>query len=181
MFLIRTVYVKEDIEGLYRAFIAGKKLIRTSKTAVRIITTVLAILFWLFATFIIIANLTTGDIRAVLRGLPIALIFIGLGFFIFFRGRAGFDSKTSWKMYPYKGKQLTYCFSDNEFILEQTNSTTRVSYDAIIRIYEDSERYYLFDSPQTAHILPKRDFEQNRVPEFGDFISSVTGMPIEHF
>ncbi|MDO4541146.1 MAG: hypothetical protein Q4B48_08690 [Syntrophomonadaceae bacterium] len=46
---VTTVYQREDMEGFCAAFLAGKKAYRISHKALRIISTALAIPFWLLA------------------------------------------------------------------------------------------------------------------------------------
>ena len=178
-FSVRTVYTKEDTEGFYRAFLSGRKLANTSEKVVKIILTCTAILFWVLAAVILVAQLAAGNIWAIPSTLPLPAIFSAIGFFVYSKGRTRFKSKSSWKAYPHKGEQLIWHFDDGGFTLEQKHSSTRFAYAGIIRIYEDPERFYLFDSPRSAHILPKRDFEQTDVAAFGDFISASTGLPTE--
>ena len=177
---IQTVYQREDIEGFYEAFLAGKKPVRAAKKVSKVIATILAVLFWACAAFMLIAQICIGDITAVLSGLPLTFIMAALGLLMFTSGRKPFKSKASWKAYPNKGEQLSYCFREHDFILTQANSETKTSYSGIVRLFEDKRRFYLFNSPQTAHILPKRDFAPSYVDEFRDFITAVTGLVMEH-
>ena len=89
-------------------------------------------------------------------------------------------SKSIWKAYQNKGEQLTYCFYEDEFTLKREHSLIVISYTGIIRLYEDKERFFLFDSPKTSYILPKRDFDKNLIATFRDFITVSTGLPMEH-
>ena len=175
-FSIKTVYNKEDIEGLYDAFIASRRHIHITRKISKVISTVLAALFWIVAAGILIAMLVNGDRRQFLRGLPIVIVFAGIGLLMFAKRMNRIRSKLSWKAYPHKGKQLAYNFNDGDFTLEQEYSVAKISYAGIIRIYEDSKRFYLFDSPQTAHILPKRDFDKTPATAFGAFITEKTGL-----
>ncbi|HBD86606.1 MAG TPA: hypothetical protein DC001_04185 [Clostridiales bacterium] len=61
----------------------------------------------------------------------------------------------------------------------QQNSVTETKCAGLVRLFEDAERFYLFISPQTAHILPKRDFKAGSIDDFQTFVANVTGMRFE--
>lgn len=176
---IQTVYQREDIEGFYDAFFSGKQVVRTSKKVLKIITTILAIPCWLFAALIFVTQLFTGNIQVILTGIPLSAIFVLFGFWLYSRGRTRFRSKASWKAYPNKGELLTYRFDEQSFTLTQQNSVIETRYAGLVRLCEDAERFYLFTSPQTAHILPKRNFEANSIDGFRTFLTNVAGMHFE--
>ena len=154
-FEIKTVYSSEDLEGLYDAFLSGEKSVRISKKTTKAASTFGAILFWVFAALIL------------------------LGWLMFFMGNRRFRSKAVWNAYPNKGEQILFRFSSDGFLSTQGHLETKVSYAGIVRLCQDSQRLYLFTSPQVAYILPKRDFIE-QVDAFREFICASTGLQMEY-
>lgn len=175
---ITTTYCREDIDGFYDAFLSGKKSIRLSKKITKVVTTALAALIWGFAALMLLATLPAKSIQITVGALPLTMAFALLGAWLFSLGRRGFRSKAAWKAYPFRGEPLIFQFSHQEFVLYQRNTETKTRYGGIVRLYEDDLRFYLFTSPQNAHILPKRDLGAE-IAAFRQDIMSATGLPME--
>ena len=178
-FEIKTVYSREDLEGLYDAFLSGEKSARISKKITKAASTFGAILFWAFAALTLISNLFTGSLYIFLIAFSMSAVIALLGWLMFFMGNRRFRSKAVWNAYPNKGEQILFRSSSDGFLSTQGHLETKVSYAGIVRLCQDSQRLYLFTSPQVAYILPKRDFIE-QVDAFREFICASTGLQMEY-
>ena len=171
-FEIKTVYSREDLEGLYDAFLSGEKSARISKKITKAASTFGAILFWAFAALTLISNLFTGSLYIFLIAFSMSAVIALLGWLMFFMGNRRFRSKAVWNAYPNKGEQILFRFSSDGFLSTQGHLETKVSYAGIVRLCQDSQRLYLFTSSQVAYILPKRDFIE-QVDAFREFRTCI--------
>lgn len=178
-FEIKTVYSREDLEGFYDAILSGRKSFRISRNVIKVAATFVAILFWILAALVLIASLFIEDLPALLPTLPLSAGTALLGWWIFSMGNWKFRSKAVWKAYPNKGEQLLFRFSPDGLLSTQGYTESKISYAGITRLCEDSQRLYLFTSPQVAYILPKRDFAE-QVDAFREFICASTGLQMEY-
>ena len=81
-FEIKTVYSREDLEGLYDAFLSGEKSVRISKKITKAASTFGAILFWAFAALTLISNLFTGSLYIFLIAFSMSAVIALLGWLI---------------------------------------------------------------------------------------------------
>lgn len=176
---IRTVYSKEDIEGFCEAYSARNKLSRTFRKFNKVATTIFAVVQWGIALLLLIASIVLKfSLKS--EGFFIFAVIIFMGLVIFYSGRrSSFESKIAWKAYPYKGEQIVFNFLPGGFFILERNSETEVRYEGLVRVYEDDKRFYLFNTPRNAFILPKRDFKID-IDEFRNFITSVVQLQVEH-
>lgn len=175
---IRTIYIREDFEGLYDTFSSKKKSIPIYKKVINMISIIIAALFWGLIVVLFIKSIVTSGIRDFKYFLHSILI-IWAGIVIFYVSRRSFKVKEMWKRYHDKGEEIVFRFLPDKLVISERNSETKVNYAGIVRLYEDDKRFYLFTSERYAYILPKRDFI-TEIDEFSNFITSVTKLQIEH-
>ena len=181
-YTIKTVYRPEDLNGLYNAFLLTKKSMKAADKIRRIISTALAAVFWGMTALVllpaVIGSIENRSMQRLLSALPLTLVFLLIGLWLYSTGHRSFKSKLSWKSYPFKNVEIVHRFYSDRYTVSQPSSETTNEYSLIIRIVEDESRFYLFTSPQTAHILPKRDFQGN-VDAFRSDIAEATGLMVE--
>ena len=180
---IKTVYRPEDLEGLQNAYLLGKKHMKILNKISGIISTLSAVILWCIGALFIIGGMIdisqNFSIQGIFAYLPMTLVFILLGLWVYSVGHRGFKIRYSWKMYPFKNTEIAHHFYPDKYIIAQPSSETINKYSIIIRLFEDEKRFYLFTSPQTAHILPKRDIDES-IDVFRDFITKATGLEMEY-
>ncbi len=181
-YTIKTVYRPDDLNGLYNAFLFIKKPVKIAAKILSIIGAVLAFVFWGLAALdligAVISSIKTKNIQVLLTSLPLTLFFLLFGLWLYASGHRGFRNRSAWKSYPFKNVELVYRFYSDRYTVSQPSSETTNEYTLIIRIVEDEDRFYLFTSPQTAHILPKRDL-YGKIDEFRADIAKAAGLTIE--
>ncbi|MDD3347554.1 YcxB family protein [Oscillibacter sp.] len=181
-YFVETVYQAEDIKGFYDAFFYSRRAVRTFTKISRVLGVFLAGLCFLLAILMgssavsAFAQDGDGEVGGILAGAT--LFFLGMGWF-FLQSRGGPVGRArAWKSYQHKGETLRYRFDVYHFTQESKGVRSELDYFVLQSIYEDRDRYYLFDSPRTAHILPKRDFQQGTPEAFREFISHTAGKPV---
>jgi len=178
---VRTVYGKEDIAGLAGAYSYTQRPTRAVGKALRKVSLVLGTLMMAMAVIAVVGA------AFLLQGLPHerrgefllavvvgTLIWFLLGLRFFLKSGAPLGGAWAWRSYRQKGEELRYRFEPCRFVLERPHARCEYDYRAILQIVENEGCFYLFDTPQTAFILPKRDFQQGTPDEFRDFIQRVT-------
>ena len=191
IFKVRTVYQKEDLRGLDIALYYAKRPRRKSKKVLHWIWSgVWAFLMVMFLMGLVkllpdmIRMAVALEDRHVLHYITsyvvvMVAVFV-LGFRMILKSNVPIGVGLSWRLFKQKGEEFRLCFDMYHFTLERPNVRGEYEYGLILRILEDKERFYLFDSVQSAFILPKRDFEQGTADEFRAFISRTTGKPVEY-
>lgn len=191
IFKVRTVYQKEDLRGLDIAFYYAKRPSRKSKNVLRWVWFGI----WAFLSLLLLRGLVTflpdmvrmareqgdGHILHYITSYVFAMVVIfGFGFRMILKSDVPIGVGLSWRLFKQKGEEFCLCFDACHFTLERPNVRGEYEYGLILRILEDKGRFYLFDSAQSAFILPKRDFEQGTADEFREFISHTTGKTVEY-
>ena len=176
---IITTYCQKDLQGFYKAFVAGNKKYRVSKMICKIISTVSAIIFWCFAALLLIGICLPENTECLYMLIPSTIVIMLIGFIILFSGKRGFHSKDFWKAYESKGEELTFHFSIEDFTVIGRYSETKIQYAGIHRLYEDDLRFYLFISPRVAYIVPKQDFGTG-LAVFRENIEIAANLKVEH-
>ena len=188
IFEIQTVYQKEDIEGLSKAYYYSKRPLRAVGKLLSWLNAGLGLLLIAVSLFMLL-RLPSIISSTINRG-PHDLLFVGISMimtmalFLFgikslSKSNMPFDTKLAWKLFKPKGERLCYRFEPDHIWLERPNVKSEIEYKCIQRLFEDKDRFYLFDSPQTAFVLPKRDFQQGNIEAFRDFIAGKTGKTVE--
>lgn len=190
IFKIRTVYKKEDLQGLSKAYYYTKRPLRTMNKILNwLYFGIGLLLMFLFLKLLIgipkvvsmaMAYEDRSAFSFVMTSIAMAFAFLALGFRMIIKSNVPIGTRSSWRLYKQKGEELRFNFDTYHFALERPNIRSEYEYGLILRILEDKARFYLFDTVQTAFILPKRDFEQGTVDDFREFIGRTTGKPIEY-
>ena len=187
MFEVRTVYQKKDLVGVTNAYYYTVRPMRVLNKAMKGLSLVLGILFTLFSLiaiagvfFLIPAFESEYRGHLISSTLFGAAIWLLIGLWLLRKSNVPLAKGLAWKNYQQKGEELRFCFEPDHFIQERPNARSEIEYRAILNVCEDIERFYLFDSPRTAFIIPKRDFQRGEPDEFRDFITHTTGKPVEY-
>lgn len=188
-FEVATVYEKEDLEGLSAAYSYTKRPLRTLGKLQRwlslfsgVLLVAVSLLGLAGCIHLFPGLLSRGErnfFPFLLMTLAWMLLLFLLGVRLLAKGNAPLFTKLSWRLYKQKGEPLCFRFDPAHFRQERPNVKSELEYGCIRRLLEDADRFYLFDSPGSAFILPKRDFKRGTPEEFRDFISRVTGKPVE--
>ena len=190
LYKIRTVYQKADLQGLSKAYYYTKRPLRMMQKILNGLNFAVGLL--LLIMFLMLLVGIPGIIRMAMRyedksvfsfvmtSVAIAFAFLAFGLRMVLKSNVPIGTKTAWRFYKQKGESLRFSFDTDHFVLERPNVWSEYEYGLILRILEDEARFYLFDTVQSAFVLPKRDFEQGTVDDFRDFIGRTTGKPIEY-
>lgn len=189
VFEVSTTYQRADIEGLSAAYYYTKRPLRTLGKLLRWLSLVSGVLLVgmsllglvgcirLFPGFL--SRDEQNSFSFLMMTLAWMLLLFLLGFRLLVKSNIPLFTKLSWRLYKQKGEPLCFRFDPAHFWQERPNVKSELEYNCIQRLLEDKDRFYLFDSPGSAFVLPKRDFRQGEAEEFRDFISRTTGKPVE--
>ncbi len=184
---VRTVYQKKDLVGVTNAYYYTVRPMRVLNKVMKGLSLVLGILFTVFSLIVIVGMLFfipafESEYRSYLifSALFGATIWLLIGLRLLRKSNVPLARGLAWKNYQQKGEELRFRFDPYHFVQERSNARSEIEYRAILRVCEDIERFYLFDSPRTAFIVPKRDFQQGEPDEFRDFIARTTGKSVEY-
>lgn len=187
MFEVRTVYQKKDLVGMTNAYYYTIRPMRALNKVMKGFSLVLGLLFTFFSLIVIVGMLFfipafESEYRKhlIFSALFGAVIWLLIGLWLLRKSNVPLAKGLAWKSYQQKGEELRFRFDPYHFIQERPNARSEIEYRAILSVCEDLERFYLFDSPRTAFIIPKRDFQQGEPDEFRDFITHTTGKPVEY-
>lgn len=188
IFEVRTIYQKADLEGVSNAYYYTKRPVRFLSKALSWFYVGLGLFWWANSLLFLVvlprmikATVADGQFNFSFAAMSVALmiVFFLLGVKSLSKSNMPLATKLSWRFYKQKGEKLFFCFASDRFWMERPNVKSELEYSCIQRLLEDKDRFYLFDSPQTAFILPKRDFQRGDYNEFRDFIFSATGKDVE--
>lgn len=73
------------------------------------------------------------------------------------------------------GNVNTYKFYQDCYVNTDNSSVSTVYYIQVIEAYETKEFFYIFNTPNTAHIIPKRSFVYNTPEEMRVLLSIKLG------
>lgn len=187
---ICTVYQKEDLQGLSKAYYYTKrplrmmqKILNGSYFGVGLLLLVMFLMLLIGIPGMVRMAMAHEDKRVfsfVMTSIALAFAFLAFGLRMITKSNVPIGAKAAWRLYKQKGESLCFRFDTCHFVLERPNVRSEYEYGLILRILEDKARFYLFDTAQTAFILPKRDFEQGSADAFRDFIGHTTGKPVEY-
>ena len=107
-----------------------------------------------------------------------ALVFGVLGFWALRKSGWSGSGKMAWRAYPFRGRPVFYTFREEGFQVETPTGKGENDWRCILDTYEDATHYYLFDTPRTAHIIPKSSFTQGDPQQFGAFVEAHTNKPV---
>lgn len=190
VFEIRTIYDKEDIEGLSKAYYYTKRPIHLLNKVTSWLCFGVGILLLLFSLLFLttLPRVIAQTMMATDNKYSATYVWVSISMtFAFFAGglsmllKSGkpIATKFSWRLFKQKGEEFRFRFDSFHIQFERPNVRSEIEYNCLQWLLEDKRCFYLFDSPTTAFILPKRDFLQGSPDDFRDFISRTTGKTIE--
>lgn len=75
---------------------------------------------------------------------------------------------------------VVYNFRDENFEISTDLDEGTAKYDALMKIVEDKNYFFLFVQKYSAYIVPKCDFTSGDPAEFSAFIAEKTGLEVKH-
>lgn len=181
LFFVETIYEERDFIGFMRAFTMKTDNIRNMSKITRIATKVAGGVFIAAAAIniaMMAVNFANGLPNPALNHILMQVAMIGLGIFALWLPVDDLSGKRTWRKYEGQGAKIAFDFNQKSYSRLLQGNVIPVKYESISAIYEDDDRFYLFVSETSAHIICKDKFKTGDSTGFAEFIAKRTGHDI---
>ncbi|MBE6994562.1 MAG: YcxB family protein [Ruminococcaceae bacterium] len=179
------VYTEDDFIGFMKVYNRKDKQLRRmeaiAKWSVKGAGVVMVLSAVVNLMGVVYARVMLGETVMDAKLLAIQAAMLCAGAVLLFLPVDKFSGKRAWRMYTGQGMNVGYRFYDNCYVETRQGNDKTFSYRDMALLFEDPARYFLFTSPNEAHIIVKSGFSQGDPETFGAFIAEKTGLDLTSY